>query len=279
MPIITGPWRKPTNTSADEKGGIHDDETAQNLGFSGGTVAGNLHMEQFPPLLLAHFGDAWWQTGNLSMYFMTATQDMDPVRCFLESLDNNNTSDVRVWMENENGDRVMAGTAGIGDTSNSEISTRLANLRPAHDLRTLADVRIGEPSPVLEAFASDASVDERMGVITEPLACYQQGPNRVLPIAPLVQLFRGVEPHVVPLRDAYVGLYGAIELQYYNGPITSNNTYNLTGKAIGLSESPKTEISWYEATLSDQATGNPAARMIKMDRLMKAASPLWENES
>lgn len=278
MPIITGPWRKPTNTAADQKGGIHDDNTAQNLGFAGGTVAGNLHMEQFPPLLLEHFGEAWWQTGNLSLYFMTATEGGDPVRCFLETTADAQTSDVRVWMENENGDTVMAGTAGIGSTSNSEIATRLANLRPAHDLRTLADVRIGEMSPVLEVTATDASVDERMLVITEPLACYQEGPNRVLPIAPLVELFRAVEPHVVPLKEAYVGLYGAIEVQYYNGPITSNNTYNLSGKAIGLSESPKTEISWYEAVLNDQATGAPAARMIKMDRLMKAASPLWADE-
>lgn len=279
MPIITGPWRKPTNTAADQKGGIHDDNTAQNLGFAGGTVAGNLHMEQFPPMLLGHFGQAWWQTGYLSLYFMTATQDMDPVRCFLEAPADDQTADVRVWMENENGDTVMAGTAGIGSAHNSEIATRLANLRPAHDLRTLADVRIGEMSPVLEATATDESVEERIRVITEPLACYQEGPNRVLPIAPLVELFRGVEPHVVPLKGAYVGLYGAIEIQYHNGPITSNNTYNLSGKAIGLSESPKTEISWYEAVLSDQATGAPAARMIKMDRLMKAASPLWAEES
>lgn len=279
MPIITGPWRKPTNTAADQKGGIHDDATAQNLGFAGGTVAGNLHMEQFPPLLLEHFGESWWQTGNLSLYFMSATQDMEPVRCFLEAQSDDASADVRVWMENKNGDRVMAGTAGIGSASNSEIATRLANLRPAHDLRMLADVRLGDASPTLAVTATDAMVAERMKVITEPLPCYQEGAHRVLPIAPLVQLFRGVEAHVAPVRGPFVGLYGAIEIEYYNGPIASNNSYNLTGKAIGVSESPKTEVLWYEAVLSDPATGAPAARMIKMDRVMKAASPLWTEEA
>lgn len=43
--ILSGPWRHPINSSADEKGGIHDDETASNLGFAGGTIAGSIHME------------------------------------------------------------------------------------------------------------------------------------------------------------------------------------------------------------------------------------------
>lgn len=277
MPIITGPWRKPTNTAADQKGGIHDDETAQNLGFAGGTVAGNLHMEQFPPLLVEHYGDAWWQQGNLSMYFLSATQDQEPVRCFMETNEDDATADVRLWMENEQGDRVMAGTAGIGGVEHSEITTRLANLRPAHDLRMLADIELGSTSPMLEVTTTDAMVEERMAVITEPMPGYREEPNRVLPMAPLVEFFRAVEAHVVRVRGPFVGLYGAIEVQYYNGPIRSNNNYHLTGEAIGVSESPKTEVLWYEAMLRDPATGAPAARMIKMDRVMKGASPLWDD--
>ena len=78
---IVGPWRRPKNTSADEKGGIHDDDTAQDLGFQGGTIAGSIHMEQFPPLLVAHFGDAWWSQGGMSLYFKAATIDHEPVCC------------------------------------------------------------------------------------------------------------------------------------------------------------------------------------------------------
>ena len=51
--ILAGPVRHPVNFSRDAKGSIHDDATAQTLGFRGGTVAGNIHFEQFSPVLLA----------------------------------------------------------------------------------------------------------------------------------------------------------------------------------------------------------------------------------
>ena len=53
---ITGPWRWPATTSAGEKGGIHDDDTTQELGFQGGTIAGSIHMghsNQAPCMLLS----------------------------------------------------------------------------------------------------------------------------------------------------------------------------------------------------------------------------------
>ncbi len=279
MSISQSQWRRPINTSADEAGGIHDDSTAQKLGFSGGTVAGSLHMEQFPPVLIAHFGESWWQRGGLSLYFKQATFDGDPVRCCFEP-----ESDHRgkVWMENEAGDVIMSGTASLGDDPNSEIRQRLAKVRPAQDLRMLQDVVPHKTCETLSVRASDAEIDERLRVITEPLPLYATNPEqnskwggRVLPAAPFVHIFRGVEAHVAPIRGPYVGLYGAIELQYLNGPVVSEQNYNVNGHALAVSESPKTEILWYEATLTDQATGEPVARMVKMDRLMKDASPLW----
>jgi len=280
MAIIESAWRRPTNTSADEKGGIHDDDTAQKLGFDRGTVAGSLHMEQFPPLLIEHFGQDWWRQGNLSLYFKQATFDGEPVRAFLEA-----ESDIRakVWMENEAGDLIMSGTAALGEDSTSEIQTRLQKVRPPSDLRMLSRVVPGKPSPTLKVRANDAAIDERLKVITEPMNLYtddsQQNKmwgGRVLPIAPFVHLFRGVELEIAPINGDYVGLYGAIEVQYLNGPIVSNTDYQLNGQAIAVSESPKTEVLWYEATLSDLESSQPIARMIKMDRLMKDASPLWQ---
>jgi len=280
MAIIESAWRRPTNTSADEKGGIHDDDTAQKLGFDGGTVAGSLHMEQFPPLLVQHFGEDWWRQGSLSLYFKKATFDGDPVRAFLEG-----ESDTRakVWMENEAGDLVMSGTAALGADPKSEIQTRLQNVRTPTDLRMLSNVVPGKPSVTLTVQANDAAIEERLRVITEPMSLYTENEQdnkawggRVLPIAPFVHLFRAVELEIVPINGDYVGLYGAIEVQYLNGPVTSNTEYSLTGHAVAVSESPKTEVVWYEATLSDPKTHKPIAKMTKMDRLMKDASPLWQ---
>jgi hypothetical protein len=81
---ITGPVRSPRNLAANVAGSIHDDATATSLGFRGGTVAGSIHMDQFPPLLLVAFGDRWFETGSLSLYFRHATTDGEPVQAFLE---------------------------------------------------------------------------------------------------------------------------------------------------------------------------------------------------
>ena len=274
-----GPWRRPVNTSANEKGGIHDDATATRLGFAGGTIAGSLHMEQFPPMLLELFGDNWWRTGQISLYFLAATMDGEPVRCGVEA-----TSDTRarIWMEAEDGRTVMAGTAALGDDAESELTTRLANVRPPEDLRMLADVQIGVASPVLSVRADNAAIDARLAVTTEPLPVYEADSaaaaaygGRVLPMAPTVHLFRDVETAIAPVRGPFVGLFGAIEIQYLNGPLVAEREYTLQGQALALSTSPKTEILWYEATLTDPTSATPVARMVKMDRLMKNASPLW----
>ncbi|MDD9970999.1 MAG: hypothetical protein OXR73_32470, partial [Myxococcales bacterium] len=60
--VLAGPVRTPRNSAKHAgAGSIHDDATAQKLGFRGGTVAGSLHMEQFPPLFIEAFGDTWLQ--------------------------------------------------------------------------------------------------------------------------------------------------------------------------------------------------------------------------
>jgi hypothetical protein len=54
--IVAGPLWAARNWSADDgAGSIHDDETASKLGFRGGTVAGDVHMNQFPPVLQKRF--------------------------------------------------------------------------------------------------------------------------------------------------------------------------------------------------------------------------------
>ena len=55
-----GPLRAPVNPGRDTTGNIHSDDDARELGFRGGLVAGSIHMEQFPPLLLRAFGDRWF---------------------------------------------------------------------------------------------------------------------------------------------------------------------------------------------------------------------------
>ena len=51
---LVGPWRSPRQMlqaqSYDSHASIHDDATAQKLGFQGGTIEGPTHFSQFVPL-------------------------------------------------------------------------------------------------------------------------------------------------------------------------------------------------------------------------------------
>ena len=270
-PIISGSWRHPKNSSADEVGGIHDDERAKDLGFQGGTIPGSVSMEQFVPLLIDYFGDDWWITGGMSVFFAQPAFDNEPVRCSLQPV---SETKAVIWMENKEGSRLVSGSASLGEDTSSEIQIRLKENHPNPELRMLSDVVTGTPSPPCPVNITDEQIEERLSLTTEPMDCYVR--SGVAPIAPYVHAFRGVEDHIIPVRGPFVGMFGAIEVQYLSGPVVANRDYVSNGHVIALSASPKTEIVWYTATLSDADTGLDVARMIKMDRLLKSASPLWD---
>jgi hypothetical protein len=273
-----GEWRKPVNTAAHQKGGIHDDSTATDLGFRGGTVAGAIHMEQFPPLLLTVFGTQWWRSGTLSLYFKSATIDREPVRCLISAPEQDGSIQrVSVWMEKEDGTVVASGSASCGGhDARSELRQKLAAIRPVSELRILKDLELGARCSEQSCMVSDENLEAQLKVITEPLSCYSttdEFGGRVLPVTQILRAFDLAELTLVKaVRQPYVGLYGAIEIEFMDGPVLSATEYMASGEIVGLSDSPKTEILWRDMVLG---TDKPVARMLKMDRLMKNSSPLW----
>ena len=232
-------------------------------------------MEQFTPLLANYFGDEWWATGGLSVFLARPVFDNEPARCMLEATENTIAIG---WMENSDGDIVVNGTASLGNDPDSEINSRLQDNRKKPDLRMLAAVVIGKPSPACSVRISDEEIDERLPLIIEPMECYSsKNPfgHKVASIAPYFHAFRGVEAHIIPINGPYVGMFGAIEVQYLSGPVTANTDYACQGEVIALSASSKIEIVWHTATLREATSGREVARMTKMDRLLKSASPLW----
>jgi hypothetical protein len=276
---ITGEWRRPVNTAAHQKGGIHDDDTATDLGFRGGTVAGAIHMEQFPPLLLEMFGADFWQTGTLSMYFRSATVDREPVRCLTTEPERvGNIRRTNVWMEKEDGTIVASGTASCGGhDEKSELRRKLESIRPISELRILKNLKVGARCEDQRCFVEDSFLDAQLGVITEPLSCYKTSnefSGRVLPVTQVVRAFDPPEVALITeVEPPFVGLYGAIEIEFINGPVLAETEYKGSGEIVGLSDSPQTEILWRDSILM---TDKPIARMLKMDRLMKNSSPLWD---
>ena len=276
---ITGEWRRPVNTAAHQKGGIHDDDTATDLGFRGGTVAGAIHMEQFPPLLLEMFGADFWQTGTLSMYFRSATVDREPVRCLTTEPERvGNIRRTNVWMEKEDGTIVASGTASCGGhDEKSELRSKLESIRPISELRILKNLKVGAQCEDQRCFVENSFLDAQLDVITEPLSCYKTSnefSGRVLPVTQVVRAFDPPEVALITeVEPPFVGLYGAIEIEFINGPVLAETEYKGSGEIVGLSDSPQTEILWRDSILM---TDKPIARMLKMDRLMKNSSPLWD---
>lgn len=272
--VFSGPVRRPANASKLAAGSIHDDATAQRLGFRGGTVAANIHFEQFPPLLEAVLGPDWMRTGGLSLYFLSPTTDGEPVQAFARMLA---PGRAEVWMQNAEGGRVCEGTAVLtGPDEFSALRQRLNAVRPAEDLRILAGVKVGDTVRDFPARVDSARGAARLAEITEDLPRYHAPVGaRVAPPATAIDALRAVEGPLFARVQDFVGMFGAIELQMLGGPILADHDYLAAGRVLALSESPKTEIVWYESDLTDPASGQTVAQMILMSRVLKASSPLW----
>ena len=282
--VLTGPIRAPRNSARHlGAGSIHDDATAQKLGFRGGTVAGSLHMEQFPPLLAQALGEHWWQTGGLSLYFKYATTDGEPVQAHARLPLQHDRADqrVEVWMDDANGNRVCDGTASVGaPDAASALHNRIASARAPGELRILAALRVGATTARVPTRITEAALGNRLAVVTEPLPAYTDGSlwgHKIATPALQVQIMRPAEqPLLQRGADFGVGLFGAIELQAINGPVFVEYDYEVRATVLALGDTPKTEYFWYESILSDPQTGQDVMSMLMMLRFMKASSTRWQ---
>jgi hypothetical protein len=279
--VFAGPVRRPENASKTAVGSIHDDATAQKLGFRGGTVAANIHFEQFPPLMEAVLGAEWHRTGGLSLYFLTPTTDGEPVQAFARRLPDSPSGQSRaeIWMEDSAGQRVCEGTASLGPDPQSALRRRIQSVRPPTDLRILQASKLGDTVTDLPSRLIWDQVAWRLDVITEPMAAYTDASvwgEKVAAPAVAIDALRVVEGPLFRPDGPFVGMFGAIELQFLDGPVFVEHDYRADGVVLALSESPKTEVVWYESTLKDAVESRPVARMILMSRLLKESSLLWK---
>ena len=281
---LAGPLRRSVNAAQDVKGSIHDDATAQRLGLRGGTVAGSVHLDLFPPLLLEAFGNRWFERGSLSMNFRNATVDREAVRAHI-GLPPAGAADaqVRAWIERDDGMPVAEGSAAVG-TPGEPTALRSLDLQrfAAGELRILNGLEAGEAIP-----ADDMTITpERQlmllekDLVTEPLAWYRDsspwGPPVVLPQMAVHHLYGVAARHLgrtVTGNGGGVGLFGAIELAKLDGPLLQGATYSVSGQILALGQSPRTEYAWFEVTAARD--GRDVAGMMMQLRWMKASSPAY----
>jgi hypothetical protein len=283
---ITGPVRSPRNLAATIVGSIHDDATATALGFRGGTVAGSIHMDQFPPLLLEAFGERWFETGSLSLYFRHATTDGEPVQAFLERPERGEPdAQVRAWATTGEDTPVAEGTASVGNpAAASALHSR--DLRPTEpgELRIL---RAMKPGDVLGDYRLTVNADRqysaiRQGAMTEPLDWYTEaspwGGPIASPSAVVGLLYTSLLADAKEAMGPHVGLFGAIEVRFQRGPVFLDRSYRVTGEVAALSQTPKTEVLWFDSRALDD-DGSVIAQMRMMLRQMKQSSPRYDDEA
>lgn len=278
---ITGPLWAARNWSSDEgEGSIHDDATAANLGFRGGTVAGDVHMNQFCPVLVKIFGDEWFESGNLSLNFKNATVDLEKVQVFAEPL-GEGQHQTRVWMEREDGLLVCSGTAAIGDHSQSELQVK--NLRPCEpsELRILNRLSEGLSLGTYDVFASPEKQFGRYDnkVISDPMSWFREaspwGEVVAAPCTILEFLWAYPMQGLRPYLGEHVGLFGAIEVGHVHGPFLLNRNYQIEGNVVCVGQSPQTEYVWFDTTASNE-DGEIVATVRMQSRAMKSSSAAYQ---
>lgn len=280
--VISGLVRQPRNLAAHIVGSIHDDDTAAALGFRGGTVAGSVHLDQFPPLLVQAFGQRWFETGSLSLYFRHATTDGEAVQAFVERPPTG-TQDpqVRAWMTTPTDELVAEGTAAVG-SPHAPSALHERDLRPVDpaELRILKALKAGD---VLGDFRAAVNGERQRSVIgqgamTEPLDWYSGrspwGGPIASPSGVVGLLYTQLLAETKEAMGDHVGLFGAIEIRFRAGPVFLDRDYRVTGEVAAVSQTPKTEVLWFDSrALGDR--DEPVAEMRMMLRQMKQSSPLY----
>lgn len=283
---ITGPARHPRNLSAQAAGSIHDDATATSLGFRGGTVAGSIHMDQFPPLLVEAFGSRWFESGSLSLYFRHATVDGEPVIAVLGRPPAGECdAQVPASATTTDGTVVAEGTAAAGNPGEPS-ALRSRDLRPVDpaELRILRDLRPGETIGDCQVTVDGERQRSVIGqnAMTEPLAWYTGnspwGGPIAAPSAVVNLLYADLLAGLRETMGRHVGLFGAIEIRFIGGPVFLDRTYRVTGEIVAVSQTPKTEVLWFDSHALDGA-GRPIAEMRMMLRQMKESSPRYADEA
>lgn len=281
--VKRGPLWAARNWSADAgAGSIHDDATATELGFRGGTVAGDIHMNQFPPVLVDLFGETWFEQGYLSLLFRNPTVDREEVQVFAE-VPAPGATETRVWMERADGLLVCEGSAGLGDPSESAV--RALDYRPCDpsELRILRRVEPGMSLGHYDVLADPSKQFERydQNLISDPLPWYRNASPWGEPVgAPctLVEFLWGSAMRGLgPLVEESTGLFSAMEIVHVNGPFLMNRRYHIKCEVVCVGQSPKTEYVWYDQHAFDE-TGVHVATLRMQSRAMKASSPLYADQ-
>src|SRR6478735_3625112 len=277
--LLVGQWRSPKQMLHaqvyDSHASIHDDATAQKLGFQGGTIEGPTHFSQFAPLCERIWGQAWFETGCLSAHYRNPAFEGEEVQANIEKPKPGEKT-CAIGMTKRDGTEILRGTASVGgDGSETALHRRLGELKPLADPVILADLKVGMKTgrqTVKMDFDQNMgdlypfSLAEKLKVITEPSAYYSQEHNpwgrAIIPKEMLSVLFQyRARDDRLPVRGPAVGLFADQEIRLLRGPLFTGEDYFTEREVVALSGSRRTESLWLRTTVFAN-DGSAVARML-----------------
>lgn len=288
---IAGPWRRPHQMLHaqvyDSHASIHDDATAQKLGFQGGTIEGPTHFSQFAPLCVSVWGNAWFETGCISAHYRNPSFEGEEVQAILAKPAPGDRQ-CAIQMVKRDGTEVLRGTASVGDAKlPSALDQRLTELKPLTDPVILRDVKVGMKTrrqTVRMDFDQNMgdlypfSLAQKLKVITEPSPFYAGAGNPwgrpIIPIEMLSVLFQyRAREDRLPVRGPAVGLFADQEIRLLRGPLFVGEDYQTEREVIALSGSRRTESLWVRTTVFASDGSAVATMLLNLASIKDSYSP------
>ena len=294
--FIIGPWRKGINRTGPEVrailesrgktvtsrptstvGSIHETDIARKIGMRGGVVAGVIHLDLFPPLMLKAFGPKWFETGSLSMFYTYATLHGEELRAIVQKPPKESGEvQVEARLELKKECRLVAkGTASIGNPKEkSYLGAMEIKSSPKEERRIFKDLEPGYESPSREVLFSSSELKEGAEFWEDSIEWNLGRSPWGAPIVPPCTTFSKMRIDL-PFLPQGVGFYGATELRYAKGPVMAEVPYETRGKIVAVGVTSKTEYYWFDSWLVEKKGGALIAQIRHMTRSMKAGSPLY----
>jgi hypothetical protein len=270
----------------DAHASIHDDATAQKLGFRGGTIEGPTHFSQFAPLCERQWGQAWFERGCLSAHYRSVCYEGEEVQAILSSVEQ---PECQIQMVKRDGTEVLRGTASIVE-SPTALDLRLRELKPLVDPVILRDVQVGvagKRQTVRMAFDQTMgdlypfSLRQKLAAITESSPYYSGADNPwrrpIIPMEMLSVLFQyRSKDDPLPAKGPAVGLFADQEIRLVKGPLFVDEDYEVEREVVALSGSRRTESAWAKTRVFDKTNTLVATMLLNMATLKDSYAPYEE---
>ncbi len=295
---IIGPLRSPRQMLRsqinDGHASIHDDQTAQALGFKGGTIEGPTHFTQFDPICFALWGKRWFEEGCISVEYRSPSYEGEAVRAEVER-DSASEDFARIRTLRENGEIILQGTVSVGQTAPpSCIEEKLSTLRQVDPYVILRDAL---PGMMRQRIKLNVHPDQEMGElypfslndkfanITEPSPWYTDD-GSATPWGRVVIPFEMVSVVLNHVSDSdpwtihgpTVDLFTAQEVRMYAGPLFANTDYEIERSVRARSGSRRTESLWTQTDVFECGSDVVIARMLLSTASLKDSYADYERD-